>query len=162
MHPMSDSTESGSANHDAAQAEPWYARGLRFECTGCGHCCTGVDGYVWVTVEEIRAMAARRGLGLDDFGRRFLRLVDGHYALVNAPDGSSCVFLEGKQCTVYEDRPAQCRAFPWWPANLRSSGTWSRAAMYCEGISPDAPLVELSTIQEQLAVAVAVGLDDDD
>ena len=29
-------------------AEPWYRDGLRFECTRCGHCCTGAPGYVWV------------------------------------------------------------------------------------------------------------------
>ena len=38
-------------------ATPWYADGLRFECTGCGDCCTGSPGYVWVTQKEIDALA---------------------------------------------------------------------------------------------------------
>jgi hypothetical protein len=37
---------------------PWYKDGLRFTCTGCGDCCTGAPGYVWVNKEEIEALAA--------------------------------------------------------------------------------------------------------
>ncbi|MFM1805538.1 MAG: hypothetical protein RL136_2417, partial [Planctomycetota bacterium] len=33
-----------------AQA-PWYAEGLRFECTQCGNCCSGGPGAVWFTPE---------------------------------------------------------------------------------------------------------------
>ena len=38
--------------------EPWYAEGLKFQCTGCGDCCTGAPGYVWVNQAEIDALAA--------------------------------------------------------------------------------------------------------
>ncbi|MFG0335929.1 MAG: YkgJ family cysteine cluster protein, partial [Maioricimonas sp. JB049] len=37
---------------------PWYRDGLQFSCTQCGNCCTGSPGYVWVTEEEIAAIAA--------------------------------------------------------------------------------------------------------
>ena len=41
----------------------WYASGLRFTCeAGCGLCCTGAPGFVWVTAEEIADIAARLGL----------------------------------------------------------------------------------------------------
>lgn len=104
---------------------PWYAEGLRFQCTGCGRCCTGGNGYAWVSVEEIFELAGAVGLEVDDFGRRYLRRVDQRYALVNGP-GGDCVFLVGgKSCAVYDHRPAQCRAFPWWPATLRSPGPGS-------------------------------------
>jgi Fe-S-cluster containining protein len=42
-------------------SEPWYRDGLRFRCTRCGSCCTGEPGNVWVTDEEIAAIAAFRG-----------------------------------------------------------------------------------------------------
>src|SRR6266404_2835548 len=45
----------------ANMSEPWYENGLRFECTRCGHCCTGPSGYVWVNDEEIDQIAAYRG-----------------------------------------------------------------------------------------------------
>ncbi len=44
---MSDDTPDG----------PWYQDGLRFTCTMCGKCCTGDPGYVWVTDEELAALA---------------------------------------------------------------------------------------------------------
>ncbi len=36
---------------------PWYQFGLRFQCTGCGDCCTGAPGYVWINKAEIKAMS---------------------------------------------------------------------------------------------------------
>ena len=35
----------------------WYAGGLRFQCTQCGDCCSGAEGYVWVNQAEIDALA---------------------------------------------------------------------------------------------------------
>jgi Fe-S-cluster containining protein len=140
-----------------AGAEPWYAEGLRFECTGCGRCCTGGDGYVWVSAAEIRALAARFGIEPNEFGRRYLRRFEGRYALLDG-HGGDCVFLRGKTCSVYEDRPAQCRAFPWWPANLKSPAAWTRAAASCEGISAVAPVVVADVIESSLAAARASGL----
>ena len=45
----------------------WYASGLRFQCTQCGDCCTGDEGYVWVNQAEIDAMAGRLGMTPEAF-----------------------------------------------------------------------------------------------
>ena len=47
-----------------------------------------------------------------------------------------CVFLssDGKQCSVYESRPVQCRTFPYWPALLSKARNWER-----EAVLPSAP-----------------------
>lgn len=141
----------------ASEGDVWYADGLRFECTGCGRCCTGGDGYVWVSVEEAQDLAARLELELEEFGRQYLRRFADRYALVNGP-GGDCVFLRGKTCGVYEQRPAQCRAFPWWPANLRSDSAWRLAAQTCEGIRDEAPMVPREVIEPALASAREAGL----
>ena len=47
---------------DATAQQPWYAGGLRFTCTGCGDCCTGAPGYVWVNQQEIDALMAEHDL----------------------------------------------------------------------------------------------------
>jgi len=154
-----DASADAATTGTGVAAEPWYAAGLRFECTGCGRCCTGGDGYVWVSAREIHALAARFGLTPNEFGRRYLRRFEGRYALVDAA-GGACVFLRGKSCSVYEDRPAQCRAFPWWPANLKSAEAWKQAATACEGISDVAPLVVAGVIGTSLASARAAGLAD--
>ena len=135
----------------------WYADGLRFACTGCGRCCTGTSGYVWVSREEIVRLAERFELSLDEFGRRFLRRVGSRYALVDRAEGR-CAFLIGKTCSVYEDRPAQCRAFPWWPVNLSSQEAWQLAAETCEGISDDAPLVGFDVIEPLRVDAEKAGI----
>jgi len=134
----------------------WYKDGLGFACTGCGRCCTGTDGYVWVSREEICALAERFGLSLDQFGKRFLRRVGTRYALVDGAHGD-CVFLVGKVCSVYEDRPSQCRAFPWWPANLASRDAWNLAAETCEGISDEAAIVAFDEIETHRLASEKVG-----
>lgn len=129
--------------------KPWYAKGLNFKCTGCGKCCTGAPGYVWVTDDEIAAMADHLNLTPKEFAKRYLRQVHGRLSLREHSKTFDCVFLNGKQCQIYMHRPIQCRTFPWWPLNLKSEEAWKEAAEYCEGIQADAPLVELDQIEEQ-------------
>ncbi|HEY2775972.1 MAG TPA: YkgJ family cysteine cluster protein, partial [Candidatus Binatia bacterium] len=124
---------------------------------GCGRCCTGTSGYVWVNTGEIRSLASALGLAVDEFGRRYVRSVAGRYALVDRR-GGDCIFLDGKSCSVYEHRPAQCRAYPWWPANLRSPASWEKAATLCEGISALAPVVVAELIDDGLRQARGAGL----
>jgi Fe-S-cluster containining protein len=137
--------------------QTWYRDGLRFECTGCGRCCTGGDGYVWMSEDEIVALAAHLDTDVNDFGRRFLRRFENRYALIDGP-GGACVFLDGRTCSIYDVRPAQCRAFPWWPANLRSPEAWKKAAAACEGISEVAPVVVADVIEASLTAARDAGL----
>lgn len=130
----------------------WYKDGLNFSCTGCGGCCTGAPGYVWLNLDEIEALAKRKELSLNDFVARYTRRVAGRYSLLEKPNSYDCVFLDGKACTVYEARPTQCRTFPWWPQNLSTPESWLNVAKDCEGINPQAELVPLSTIQRQCEI----------
>lgn len=132
--------------------QPWYANGLRFECTGCGQCCTGAPGYIWVNQEEIQQIADFLKLSIEEFSRRYLRHVKGRLSLLEMPKTYDCVFLKDKKCQIYPVRPTQCRTYPWWPQNLKSEKEWKEAARYCEGIRPDAPLVPLETIEEQRVI----------
>ena len=124
----------------------WYAGGLRFACTGCGRCCTGATGYVWVTADEIERLAELLGMSLDAFGSSYLRRVGGRLALLERADGE-CVFFRDGACSVYAARPRQCVAFPFWDANLDSEEAWAACARECEGISADAPLVGVAEIE---------------
>ncbi len=114
-------------------AEPWYRDGLRFTCTQCGKCCRGPEpGFVWVTDEEIAALAKRFGLSVDAFGLRFLRRIGARFSLVERAN-HDCIFWEnGKGCTVYEDRPEQCRTFPFWPEFLETRDHWKKID-WCPG-----------------------------
>jgi Fe-S-cluster containining protein len=114
-------------------SDPWYKGGLRFECTGCGNCCTGAPGYVWVNSREIEALAGHLAMSVEEFGRRYLRRVRDRYSLLERSNGDCIFFREGKGCTVYQARPRQCRTFPFWPEHLRSPSTWEELKASCPG-----------------------------
>lgn len=80
---------------------PWYRDGLAFSCTRCGDCCTGTPGYVWVSAEEIQQLAEFRGVPVEEFSARFVRLVGDRYSLIEKPEGD-CIFWDKQAgCTVY-------------------------------------------------------------
>ncbi len=111
--------------------------GLRFECTGCGRCCTNQGEYehVYVGDGEIRELARLLELAPREFKRRYTFVdADGWRQLRSS--GNSCVFLEPETnaCRVYAARPIQCRTFPFWRELVRG-GRWSAAAReLCEGV----------------------------
>ncbi len=136
---------------NASDFLPWYREGLPFECTGCGNCCTGSEGYVWVDEEEITAMADFLRLSADQFGVQYLRQVGrSRYSLLEDRTTGDCVFLARKQCAVYPVRPKQCRTYPFWSENLASPANWQAAARECRGIGQGAPLVPYREIIDQL------------
>ncbi len=132
--------------------QPWYHRGLRFKCTGCGACCTGAPGYVWVNKAEIEAIAAAIRLDVETFEKRYVRQVGIRKSLVEFPNGD-CVFFDTAKriCCVYDVRPRQCRTWPFWASNLRSPEAWTRTCSQCHG-ADHGPLVPFQAIQAQQRV----------
>jgi uncharacterized protein len=114
--------------------EPWYQGGLKFSCTGCGDCCTGAPGYVWVNASEIETMAAAVGVAVDEFQRRYVRKIGVRRSLVELP-GGDCVFFDNasRKCGVYEARPRQCRTWPFWASNVATPAAWQQTAERCPG-----------------------------
>ncbi|MBX3412121.1 MAG: YkgJ family cysteine cluster protein [Pirellulales bacterium] len=132
--------------------EPWYKDGLRFKCTQCGDCCTGAPGYVWVNAAEIAAFAKRFDMPVEEFEKRYVRRVGIRKSLVEFANGD-CVFFDTEKrcCTVYEDRPRQCRTWPFWQSNVRTPETWAQTCEACPG-SGQGNLVPLERILDQLKV----------
>ncbi len=129
--------------------EVWYAEGLRFECTQCGDCCSGAEGYVWVNQAEIDSMAERVGLTPLDFEKSYVKRVGVRRSLKERQIGD-CVLLdeETRKCTAYEQRPRQCKTWPFWDSNLRSKKAWEEAAEACPGCNKGT-VVPLETIVQQ-------------
>lgn len=108
----------------------------------CGNCCTGPEGYVLVSDSEADALAARLSLTPQDFLARYTRDTPKGPSLteVQSSFGLDCIFLDrtkvpGKAvCGVYEDRPAQCRTWPFWKSNLVGRWAWERAKRICPGM----------------------------
>ena len=109
------------------------ANGIRFACTQCGRCCTGAPGTVRLNKAEISALSRRLNLSESEFIAVYARRVDEVWSIRERANGD-CVFFDGVSCTVYEDRPAQCRLFPFWFRNLRSEESWLATCRECPGI----------------------------
>ncbi len=140
---MPEATNGAGARADA---EPWYAPGLRFSCTQCGNCCTGPPGYVWFDEDEAEAMAREVGVEVDAFYRTYAKHKFGRWTLEEVKVGRKydCVFLTRDEktgqagCSIYKARPTQCRTWPFWDSNLKSRRAWAGAAKGCPGMAlPD-------------------------
>ena len=129
--------------------DAWYAGGLRFQCTQCGDCCSGSEGYVWVNQEEIDGMARRVGMEPAAFEAAHAQRVGVRRSLKERSNGD-CVLLDEKtrKCTAYEERPRQCKTWPFWDSNIRSQEAWAEAAAACPGCNKG-NLVPLEIIVEQ-------------
>ena len=139
-------------NKSTSSANPWYKDGLRFQCTGCGDCCTGAPGFVWVNKAEIAQLAELLELGVPEFEAEYVRKVGIRKSLVEFGNGD-CVFFDNKtrKCTVYSARPRQCRTWPFWRSNLRTPETWAETCQECPG-SGKGKLYSLAEIEEQASV----------
>lgn len=147
------------APRPAIDSEPWYAPGLRFQCSQCGNCCTGPPGFVWFSPDEARELARHLGVSESSFYRKYARRAAQPargWSLKErrTPFGLDCVFLDrdtvpGRAvCSVYEVRPTQCQTWPFWPENLRSKEAWRevKRATPCPGMD-HGPLIRPEQIR---------------
>lgn len=111
----------------------FFDDGLRFECTGCGKCCTGASGTIFVNDREAGEIAQKLGMATEAFLGTYAYPYKGGHS-IREKDNGDCVFLNGKLCGIYEARPTQCRTFPFWPEILRAEKNWHATAKECEGI----------------------------
>ncbi len=132
--------------------EPFYKRrGLHFECTRCGACCTGsAEEYVFLSREEARRLGAHLGLSWSWFRRRYLTYTAEKDLVLRMRDDGACAMLRADgSCRAYQARPVQCQTYPFWPELVRSAKAWRREARRCEGIDRGAR-VPLAMIEAAL------------
>jgi uncharacterized protein len=133
----------------ALESAPWFGDGLRFTCTGCGKCCTGPSGAVYLSEQDVERLCRALNISRSEFVEAYTQLSDSELALADKPSSSECAFLDGKACSVYEARPVQCRTYPFWITNILGPEDWADAALVCEGINhPDAHLITPEAIFE--------------
>jgi Fe-S-cluster containining protein len=132
-----------------SEIKTWYHEGLKFTCSQCGDCCTGAPGFVWLNKTEIAALAKRLDVDEETFEANHVMRVGIRKSLKELSNGDCVLFdAEKRCCTVYEDRPRQCRTWPFWDSNLRSPETWAETCEACPG-SGQGTLHQLAVIEEQ-------------
>jgi len=143
-----------AASGRTLQASGMYYRRarLRFECTGCGACCTGGHGhFVETSTREREAIRIHLGLSRHWFRRRYLTRVDEEILGIRLNPDGRCPFLgRDNRCRVYAVRPRQCRTYPWWPELIENGKDWQDEARRCEGMNRG-HVVPLSHIERALA-----------
>lgn len=119
---------------------------VRFTCqSGCTNCCR-VQGYVYLTEEDLQRAAAFRGMTCDDFERKYVYRTK-HLRRLRKPQNSQCHFLESHGCAIHPAKPTQCRLFPFWPDLLESDGAWTATAARCPGIGTG-PYIQIGAALE--------------
>ena len=117
---------------------PFYAQGLRFSCTRCSACCRHESGFVFLSGKDAALLALALKIGYKEFTGAFCRWVpspDGTEKLsLKEKTNYDCIFWVSEGCSVYETRPLQCRAFPFWPSVVSSRKNWEMTAANCPGV----------------------------
>jgi|APIni6443716594_1056825.scaffolds.fasta_scaffold179245_2 hypothetical protein len=110
----------------------FFDKGIRFQCTQCGICCTGEPGIVYVDKGEAKRIASYLKIPIDVLTERMIDPVKDGYTAREA-EGGRCIFYENG-CVIYPVRPIQCLTFPFWFQNMRSVSAWDDALLQCPGI----------------------------
>lgn len=117
--------------------QSFYAEGLRFSCGRCSSCCRHEQGYVFLSREDLDSLAAAMNVGQKECQAIWCRWVsfgDGcEYLSLKEKLNYDCIFWN-EGCTVYQQRPLQCRTFPFWDSILVSAEAWENAGRECPGI----------------------------
>jgi Fe-S-cluster containining protein len=102
------------------------------DCRECAECCRVTE--VQLAERDIEKLARALRISVHRFREDYTGL-DEDGAIILKRDANGCVFLQGKECTVYDDRPGNCERFP---HILRGAGSlesrmWAFAdrATYC-------------------------------
>lgn len=100
----------------------------QIDCTLCGNCCsslnTGING------NEIERLAALENISPEEYISDYCDNDDGGMSLKCLP----CRYLNDKKCTVYENRPEECRRFPYTGEKGFIFRLWAMNGFY--GICP--------------------------
>ena len=83
--------------------------------------------------EEVEALSIRLGMSENAFRRTYTRREGDRRTLIEKPNNDCIFYQEGVGCTVYEQRPKQCRTWPFWESNLKSERHWRKTVEICPG-----------------------------
>lgn len=119
---------------------------VRFVCQpGCTNCCR-VQGYVYLTEEDLQRAASFLGLEAEEFERRYVYRTK-HLRRLRKPPKGQCPFLKDHGCSIHPAKPTQCRLFPFWPDLLEDARNWSATGARCPGIGKG-PYVQIGKALE--------------
>ena len=129
-----------------SEKSPFYMQGLCFACTRCSACCRFESGYVFLSGKDVSLLGEALSMAKKEFIETYCRWIpsgNGVYQLsLKEKSNYDCIFwmpdkdpsLKGG-CSVYNSRPLQCRAFPFWSSVVCNKKSWEMTARDCPGIN---------------------------
>ncbi|MDR3325607.1 MAG: YkgJ family cysteine cluster protein [Spirochaetaceae bacterium] len=116
--------------------KPFYEDGLHFSCRRCSLCCRRDEGCVFLTRDDLDALAKEHAMRREDFLLTYCRWVPIAYRdqLLSLKEkaNNDCIFWKDG-CAVYNARPLQCRSYPFWKNHLSGKENWDQATAECPG-----------------------------
>ena len=94
----------------------------RTDCTACANCCKTVRPSF--SEEEIDRLAMRLGIERQRFIETYLERTDPDDDNLWQTRSTPCPFLKDNRCSVYEDRPGDCRGYPYLDQPDFTSRLW--------------------------------------
>lgn len=82
----------------------------RIDCRACANCCKVAE--TDVAEREFDRLARAVGVRRAEFIERYTMQSEDDGLRILRRTEHGCVFLEGNDCSIYEDRPETCRNFP--------------------------------------------------
>ena len=79
----------------------------QIDCTHCGNCCKSL--MINVTPGETESLAEHLNMDVADVKEKYIEISNQGQMIINT---IPCHFLEGKSCTIYQNRFTECREFP--------------------------------------------------
>lgn len=116
--------------------ECFWKEGISFVCLQCSDCCRHEPGNVFLVEEDVPLLLKTLNLSFETFVEKYCRWVylqDGfEYLSFKEKENYDCIFWENG-CTLYNARPLQCKAFPFWPFALESKQNCACITSSCPG-----------------------------
>lgn len=81
----------------------------QIDCRACANCCKVAE--TDVAEREIDRLARAVGVSRAQFIAQYTTQSEDNTLILRRTE-HGCVFLDGNDCTIYEDRPETCRNFP--------------------------------------------------
>ena len=82
----------------------------RIDCRACANCCKVAE--TDLAEREVGRLARALGVTRTEFVEQYTMKSEDDGALILRRTEHGCVFLDGNDCSIYEERPETCRNFP--------------------------------------------------
>lgn len=97
--------ESRYIDHLILELNQYFSREI--DCTRCGNCCTKLRPIL--AESDIDQLIRVKRMSRTKFKKDFVEMDnDGDMLFKNLP----CSFLKNRKCTIYQQRPEDCRTYP--------------------------------------------------